>query len=554
MLLELSLRNYTIIEKLDITFNKGLNIITGETGTGKSIIVGALALLLGGRVNSELIKSGADESSVTAIFDISKRSDILSKLEEYGIPRQPDSSMVARRVFSKGGRNRVYVNDTSVTLRVLSNITSALIDVFSQHEHQSLLSHKNHLRYLDSFMSDDTLINKYKAAYKKYKILGKELRELKNKASEQYQQQDYIRYQLEELRSLGISENEDLLLEREEKILSNFQRISDTLTSAQKLLYEDEGSVYERLNVVSKDISSIASLDSSLADISNTLDQVSITIDDLTHSIREYLKGINYDPTRLDEIRTRLDVINKIKRKYNTDLSGLAQKISELEKMLAEFDNIENELSATEKEHAELYKLCMELTSLLSAKRKKVARELERKFQEEAASVGLKDSVIEVLFEKKELSEDGTDSVEFLFSATRGEPPKPISAVASGGELSRVMLVFKSLINFSEKKKSVLVFDEIDSGIGGKVAETVGKRIKKLAQNSQVLCITHLPQIAKFADTHYLVTKIMDGKSTKVNITALDCEERVKELGRMLAGGSVTAKTLAAAREMLRNY
>ena len=549
MLKELNLKNYAIIESLSLNFTKGLNIITGETGTGKSIIVDAVNIILGDRVNSDIIKSGTGEAVIEAVFDLQGRDDLIDLLKSFGIPESGDELYI-RRIISRDGRSRAYINDAAATIKLLTKLTEELIDIFSQHEHQSLLIEKNHIKYLDLFMDNNELKDKYKQTYEEYKNVNNKYEKLMATLNHNKEKDDYLRFQLKELSSLKPQPDEDNSLSQEEKLLSNSENIAETINNANRVIYEGDGSVYELLNGILKNIKNISNLDESISEIHKGLNEIVISLEEVSHALREYSRNVVHDPARLERVSARLHELNMMKRKYNTDIAGLITKMSDIEKELNELENIDSEIENVKKRKNELHNAVNDLADKISNERKKAANGLSRKFKQQSEYVGLKDSSFEISFENKKLTADGKDRVSFLFSANPGEPPRELLKVASGGELSRVMLLLKELLTRSEQK-SVLIFDEADSGIGGVVAETIGRKIKSLSVNNQVLCITHLPQVAKFADSHFLVNKISGNKKTSVSVERLDDDQRVREIGRMLAGETVTDKTLEVAREML---
>ncbi len=551
MLTEINLKNYAIIESLKLNFKEGFNIITGETGTGKSIIVDAINIILGDRATSDLIRSGTEEAVIEAIFDLNGRDDIKELLNSRGISVS-DNELLIRRVIPRNGRARIYINDNAVTLKLLMNITEDLIDIFSQHEHQSLLRERNHIKYLDLFMDRNDLKEEYKKTYEDLKTVRKKLDSMITAARDREEKEEFLKYQLNELTSLNPRPNEDRELEKESSVLSNSEEIAETVNEANRLIYEKDESIYVALNRVLKRINNISQVDKDLAEIGKSLNETIISLEDVARSIRSYSETIRHDPGRLDQISNRLAELNKMKKKYRTDTNGLIEKIDEIKKQIDELQNLEHDMEKTEEHHDTLKEKAGKLADELRTQRQIASRELSERFQREAALVGLKGSTLEVSIEEKDMGPDGADRVRFLFSANPGEPPRELSKVASGGELSRVMLLLKELLTKPDNR-SVLIFDEADSGIGGAVAETIGKKIKTLAVNNQVLCITHLPQVAKFADYHYVVNKYNENNRTKVSVELLDEESRIKEIGRMLAGEKVTNKTLEAAKEMLYN-
>lgn len=551
MLTQINLKNYAIIDILNLNFSKGLNIITGETGTGKSIIVDAVNIILGDRAGIEVIRSGCDQAVIEAVFDVSGKDEIVSLLDSRGITVH-DNELVIRRIVPREGRGRVFINDSVSTLKLLEEVTEDLIDIFSQHEHQSLLKERSHIRYLDMYMDNDELKNEYRRKYEEYRESADRLERLRSSAGQQLEKEDLLKYQLNELFILNPQPDEDKVLEQEARILSNSEEIAETVNEANRIIYEGDDSVYVSLNRILKKINNISHLDKALSDIGKGLNETIITLEDTTQSIRSYSESINHNPGRLDDISARLAELNKMKKKYNTDVAGLIKKIEEIDTSIKGIENVDEEIRKTQSRCEELKRDTEKLSEELSSKRREAASELSNRFQKEAAYVGLKDSSFKVELSEKELGPEGADGVKFLFSANPGEPAKELSKVASGGELSRVMLLIKELLTRSGHG-SILIFDEADSGIGGAVAEAIGRKIKLLSENNQVLCITHLPQVAKFADTHYVVNKRSDKNRTTVSVQILDKDSRIREIGRMLAGETITDKTLEAAREMLSN-
>jgi len=551
MLLEISLKNYTIIESITVEFTSGLNIITGETGTGKSVIVDAVNILLGDKVSPEIVKSGCEEAQIEALFDISKNNTISKLLEESGITQNDDLLLIKRTVPSSG-RGKVFINGDISTLNILSKVTEGLVDIFSQHEHQSLLKPANHIKYLDMFSDNSPLFEEYKLIYYEYLYINKRLEELNATNQDHTEIQDFILFQLKEIKSANLTLGEDEKLVEEEKILSNYEKINSSLTNSYQLIYDTENSAYNSIQNSIREISEISNVDSKFEELSSSINTILVEIEENAILIRDYLSKMSFNPERLEEINERLSAISGLKRKYGPTISDILDKKSKLEADLDNVVNNEDKLRQLEDEKDKIFNKLEFIANELSLKRIKCAKELEDHFIKENENVGLKGSILNVNIEKKEISPDGIDKLNFLFSANPGEIPKELSKVASGGELSRIMLLLKELIT-KKDNGSILIFDEADSGIGGITAETIGKKIKNLSQNNQVICITHLPQVAKFAKSHFKVNKEIDDNSTFVSIGRLGSNERIEEIGRMLSGENITEKTLEAAREMLAN-
>ena len=549
MLLEISLKNYTIIESLTVEFTSGLNIITGETGTGKSVIVDAVNILLGDKVSTEIVKSGSDEAQIEALFDVSSNKIIRDLLEESGIS-QNDELLLIKRTIPSSGRGKVFINGDISTLNILSKVTEGLVDIFSQHEHQSLLKPANHIKYLDLFSDNTPLLEEYKLVYYEYLYINKKLEELSASNQDQTELEDFIKFQLEEINRSNLTLGEDEALIEEEKMLSNFEKINSSLTNTYQLIYDTENSAYNSIQNSIREISEISGVDSKFEELSSSINTILVEIEENAILIRDYLSKMSFNPERLEEINERLSAINGLKRKYGATILEILDKKAKLEEDLDNIVNNDDKLKQLESEKEKILNKLEFIANELSLKRIKYAEQLEIHFAKENENVGLKGSVLDINIEKKEFSPDGIDKINFLFSANPGEAPRELNKVASGGELSRLMLLLKEIIT-KKDNESILIFDEADSGIGGRTAETIGRKIKNLSQDSQVICITHLPQVAKFAKSHFRVNKEIDNTSTFVSIDRLGSNERIDEIGRMLSGENITEKTLEAAREML---
>jgi len=551
MLLEISLKNYTIIESLTVEFTSGLNIITGETGTGKSVIVDAVNILLGDKVSPDIVKSGCDEAQIEALFDISSNKELVNIVNESGISPN-EGLLLIKRTIPVSGRGKVFINGDISTLNILSKITEGLVDIFSQHEHQTLLKPGNHIKYLDIYSDNSPLFEEYKLTYIEYLYINKKLEELSVSNHDQDEKQEFISFQLKEINSAGLTLGEDDELIEEEKIISNYEKISSNLSSSYQKLYESDNSAYNSILNSVREISEITQIDGKLDELSTSLNTILVEIEENSINIRDYLSKMSFNPVRLEEINERISLINGLKRKHGSSIEEILDKKSKLEKDLDNVVNNEDKLKQLEDEKQKIYKKLDFIANELSLKRVKCANELEKYFLKENENVGLKGSILNVHLQKKEISTDGIDKITFLFSANPGESPKELTKVASGGELSRLMLLLKEIIS-KKDSGSVLIFDEADSGIGGITAETIGKKIKNLSANNQVICITHLPQVAKFAKSHYKVQKEIKSNTTFVTISRLGSNDRIEEIGRMISGENITEKTLEAAREMLAN-
>jgi len=550
MLLGLNLKNFAIIDDLSINFGKGLNIITGETGAGKSIIVDAINIILGDRATADIIKSGKEEAQIEALFDTGKIMALKAKLDSFGFETKGDELLI-KRVISRKGRGRVFINGSMSTFLILGQITEGIIDIFSQHEHQTLLKEDKHLDVLDEFGGLRVLTQDFSELFHRYVMTKRELEESERDQRSQVEKEDFIKFQCAEIDSARLQAGEDGRLEDERGRLANAERLYSIVQEAYESLYEGQKSALDILKRVNMQVEGAIKIDSGLTETSKSIERGVVEIQDAAFALRDYASEIRFDPDRLNSIDNRLQEIRKLKRKYNGDIEEILEKRRIMEEDLAKISRYEERVKALGEEIHKLEVRINESAKELSEKRHSAATRLISEVRDELGKVSMKGGKFVVDFHKKELSSSGYDKSTFLFSANPDEEPKPLTRVVSGGELSRIMLVLKEILARVEGG-SVLIFDEADSGVGGAVAETVGRKIKNLSKTYQVICITHLPQIAKFADTHFTVAKTFENNKTRVQVKVLDYEERVKELARMLGGLKITEKTVEAAREMLK--
>jgi len=550
MLLGLNLKNFAIVDDISINFSKGLNIITGETGAGKSIILNSINFILGDRFSSDIIKSGKEETQVEALFDISGNDVLVDRLTSLGIESDGEELLIKRNLSLKG-KGRVYINGSLVTISMLETITEGLVDIFSQNEHQTLLKEDSHLRILNEFGRLKELTIEFSTIYQRHADIKKTLELFMRDKNELLQKEDFLRYQCKEIDAAGLKPAEYETLELEKRRLDHAETLFSVTKGSYEDLYEGEGSVFEVLKRVRNQIEQASRIDENLGGVVNTLERGISELQEAAFSLRDYCSEFRHDPDRLNQIEERLQELRRIQRKYGGTIEEVIEKRKKMREdldALTNYEDKENDLSTEIK----VLEKDMELKSTeLSQKRHKAAELFTKEVEKGLDEVGLKKAKIKIEFERKEISSTGYDKVTFLFSANPDEKPRPLSKVVSGGELSRLMLILKEVISRVEGG-SILIFDEADSAIGGAVAETVGRKIENLSKKYQVLCITHLPQVAKFATTHFKVSKRFDKNVTKVDVKALDREEGVKELARMLGGIRVTEKTIEAAREMIK--
>jgi len=563
MLKELRIKNYAIIDELSIDFKAGLNILTGETGAGKSIIIESLGLILGERASDESIRSGEDSAAVEAVYDISKIKNIKEKLSESGIETE-NNELIIRRQISRSGKNRSYINNSAVNLSLLKDIGDMLVDIHGQHEHQTLLHPENHSIVLDLFGNILPLREKCRENYSNLQNLQREVNELINKERERVQKIDLLNFQKEEIDKAELNTDEDEELKREKNLTQNAERLHRYATESYDILYSSEGSVTEKLNTVITAIGELSRIDSSTEKILNDGREVLFQIEDLASRIRDYSDKIEFNPNRLSEIDDRLAEITALKRKYGAnieDILNYRKKIDEdleiLSKSQERMDRLTTEIEKLKKE--------MEDTLMkLAREREKASDRFESMIEKELKELKMEKVrfKVEFFYEEDDSSfikykgkpvkffPEGIGKIEFFFSPNIGEDLKPLSKIASGGELSRVMLSIKNILT-NKDSIPVLIFDEVDAGIGGGVAEVVGEKLKKVSKGRQVFCITHLPQIASRADTHFQIAKKTSNGRTITSIKELKGEERVEEIARMAGGKIITDTVRRHAEEMI---
>lgn len=561
MLLQLTISNFAIISRLEIVFQPGLNIISGETGAGKSIIINAVNLILGGRASADLIRTGADEARVEALFSLPASASLKKYMEEAGLPF--NGELLIRRIISKEGRNRIIINDSIATLQVLSKIGTMIISVSGQHEHQVMLSPENHLFLLDDFggIIEERLI--FTERFNNHESLKDKKRKLERDIKNGMEKQELARFQIQEIEAANIIDGEDGLLEDERKRLRYAGQLRDLISRAYQDIYESGDSVLSRIAVSLKEMEKGSALECRLEGVCRALERGKAELEDAGLELRDIMASIVNDPDRLEEVEDRLHLINKLKRKYGASLGevinfreGLVSTVERLDQMNAELALVNSEI---EKSAIDL----VNMASRLSAKRRAVAGKFERAVETELHKLDMSGTRFAVSFVEQaddsgqntggysgHLRSDGMDQVEFVLSPNVGEELKPLARIASGGELSRIMLALKSILA-REMSVETIIFDEVDSGISGATAEVVGEKLDLLSEYHQILCITHLPQIASKGGSHFVVRKMVKEGRTMTDIIRLDPGERVNEIARLLGGRVVSEQAIRHAREML---
>ena len=561
MLKELSIKNFAIIDQLRVEFTPGLCVFTGETGAGKSIVVDALNLALGERASADLIRTGADEAVVEAAFELDGRGrkDAAALLGGQGIEVTDGEDLIVRRVLSASGKNKIYINGSQTNLNTLAALGAGLADIHGQHEHQSLLSLDRQLEMLDSFGGLEGLRDEVGVIYRRLMDVRKDLAALEAGERDRAQREDMLRFQKNEIEASLLKPGEDAELAAEQKVLANSEKLAGLAAMIDEALYSADGSALENLKKALDGLTDVIELDNRLAGAQELCQSARAQIEEAAREISSYREGLEFDPRRLELIGDRMDMIQKLKRKYGNTVEEIrefgAKASSELDRMERSAEEIEKLKSKIQLVKFGLTEKANELTK----ERKAAARALEKKVEAELGSLAMKKTAFSVTLSQEpggdtldglKLGPRGTDRVEFLIAPNPGEEPKALAKIASGGELSRVMLALKTILVEGDGIPTV-VFDEVDAGIGGAVAEEVGKKLKRVAAKRQVFCITHLPQIACMADSHYGVSKSVKKDRTTTEVHLLDERERVDEIARMLGGKTITDATIRHAEEMI---
>ncbi len=568
MLRELTIKNFAIIEDLNIRFDEGLTVLSGETGAGKSIIINAVNLILGNRASSRLIRTGTDQAEIEALFDVEDQSSVAKSMETHGF--EASEGLIIRRVISGNDRHRIYINGRMATIQILSTIAENLVSISGQHAHQGLLKEELHLLFLDQFGGLVQHRNRVGNMYAEIQPVIAHLNKLKSKKKRQEEHLELLSFQKKEIEGARLKEDEDTFLEAERDKLRHAEQLYKTLNQGVGLLYEAEGAAFERMKDVEKELEKAADIDPGIKPLAGSLSDVVYRLEDVIAGIRDYGATIVMDSTLLDETEERLDLINKLKRKYGGSqgtLKGVFQTYASLSKELALVENLGEAILDAEKQlqkkHDELSKAAVDL----SKKRKKAAAKFSKAVESELKSLDMNGTQFSIHLESfdqgKEtegwltvsgcsITETGIDKAGFMISPNVGEALRPLTKIASGGELSRVILALKAILAQIDAVDTV-VFDEVDTGIGGGTADVVGKKIYELAKYHQVLCITHLPQIAKFGDQHMKILKEVKKGRTCSTITPLSKPERVDELARMLGGNDISKAVIEHAKELLEH-
>jgi DNA repair protein RecN (Recombination protein N) len=552
MLSELSITNFAIIESLSISFEKGLTVLTGETGAGKSIIIDAIHLLVGGRGSSDFVRHGEDRAEIEGLFLLENASTVYDKAQELGIKIE-DDMVVLRREITKSGKSVCRINGKLVTIAILREMGGSLVDIHGQHEHQELMDETKHLSLLDQFGSKQITksLSEYEQIYAKYEQAIRKLKSLNDNEQQMAQRVDLYQFQLNEIVQAQLQLDEDEKLIDEKKQLSNFERIFESVQTSYNAL-KDEQKGLDWISLVMGEMETAAELNPEYKDMAEAVSNSYYMLEEVAGSLRSQLDNLEYDPQRINEIEARLNEINGLKRKYGQTISGILEYGAKIEEELETLLNKETHIDQLKKEILSLKKDLIIEGNELTSLRKKLAGDLTDAIHNELKQLYMQKTVFEVKINSGEtfISKLGMDEIEFYLSTNPGEPLKPLSKIASGGELSRIMLALKSIFS-KHREITSIIFDEVDTGVSGRVAQAIAEKIHKVSTDSQVLCISHLPQVAAMADTHLYIEKETQDGRTKTKVKDLDHEGKIKEIGRMISGVEITDITKKHAQELL---
>lgn len=553
MLKQLYIKNFTLIDELDIQLHPGFSVITGETGAGKSIILGAIGLLLGNRADTKAIKAGCDRCTIEAHFDLS-RYDMQSFFAEHDIDYDADDTII-RRELTAAGKSRAFINDTPVSLSLMRELGESLVDIHSQHQNLLLQKEDFQLNVVDIIAQDSKLLGDYRATYNQYRQAQQRLAKLEEEIAQSRENEEFLRFQYKELDHAQLEEGEQESLEQEAETLTHAEDIKTALYEADNTLTNEDGSILERLKSTCQQLASIKEVYPAITEAAERLDSSYIELKDIAQEISSNVDRVDFEPARLDEINSRLDTIYSLQQKFHVqDISGLIEIRDNIKQQLDHIGNSDEELAALQQEAEHWLSKAGQAAKKLTELRTRTAKKIETEMQKRLVPLGIPNVRFEISFTAKPLSSDGADKVNFLFSANKSTPLQPVSQVASGGEIARVMLSLKAMISGAVKLPTI-IFDEIDTGVSGKIAEKMAQIMAEMGElDRQVISITHLPQIAAMGRHHYKVLKEETPQGTRSHMTELTEEQRVSEIAQMLSGSDITEAALANAQELLRNY
>jgi len=558
MLVELLVENYAVVDRIRVRFHPGLNLLTGETGSGKSIVVDAFGLLLGGRASAEMIRSGAQRARVAGIFDVRDRADVRALLDPAGIAIE-DSELLIEREILAGGKSRAFLGSRPVAVSLLRELAPLLGDIHGQHDQQLLFSSDAQRGMLDAFAGAEDRLARVAELYRLWKAAGAALEQLEHTEQEKLRLLDLWEFQRREIEGAAPRAGEDEALEAERRVLQNLGRLQENAGTAYAALYDSPESALAQVRLAAKRLDDLCRIDPALANLGEQLQAAEVALKEASYGLRDYLSGLEANPGRLEEIENRLALLDKLKRKYGRSVEEVIAFLAEVCAQIAQVEHAGERMEELRQERARLAHEYEQAAGRLSALRTRAARKLEKGVEAELASLAMERTTFRIEIGAAPWSAAGADRAEFLVSPNLGEEPKPLEKVASGGEISRIALALKTCLAAPAPRSGdappprTLVFDEVDAGIGGSAAQGVGRRLKKLAAANQVLCVTHLAQIASFADHHYCVEKRESNGRTVAEIEELDRAGRTREVGRMLSGQELTPEALKHAERLIKS-
>ena len=552
MLQELVVENYAVVERLRIHFHSGLNLLTGETGSGKSIVVDALGLLLGGRASAEMVRTGESRARVAGIFDVRDHTAMRRLLEPSGLEIEDGELLVEREILASG-KSRAFVGSRPVAVSLLKELAPHLGDIHGQHDQQLLFVADAQRDMLDAFAANREPLERAAALYQQWRSTAVELEELERSEQEKLRLLDLWSFQRKEIESAALQAEEDVTLENERRVLQNVQRLEEAASTAYTAVYDAPESAISLTRTAARRVDELCRIDPSLAVLREHLKAADLSLQEVSYALRDYLSRLEENPGRLEEIETRLAAMDKLRRKYGQSIGEVLSFLEDVRRQIAAVEHAGERMEELRRQQKRMADEFEKLAADLTGRRTAAARKLEKKVETELAGLAMAGTVFRVAVNPAPWSADGADRVDFLVSPNLGEEPRPLEKVASGGEISRIALALKTCLAAPRNgPPRTLVFDEVDAGVGGSAAEGVGRRLKKLAVNNQVLCVTHLPQIASFADHHYLVEKRESKGRTEATVEELDGAARTREVGRMLSGQKLTPEALKHAEQLIK--
>ncbi|MBZ5553064.1 MAG: DNA repair protein RecN [Acidobacteriia bacterium] len=552
MLRHLFISNYALIDQMEMEFHSGLNLLSGETGSGKSIIVDALGLLLGSKASPEMVRTGSDHASVSGVFQIAKNPSITRFLDAQGVESN-DEELILKREISREGKSRAFINHQPITVSTLKSLGRWLVDIHGQNEQQALAEADAQLALVDEFAGNQGLLEELAELAQQLTALRSQREALEHNEKEQNRLADLFSFQKKEIETAQLKPGEDEILNAEHRLLANATKLFEVANEVYASLYESEAAAARTVSLAERSLESIARIDETLAANLEQLRSARIQLEDVALSMRDYLRKIDISPGRLQQVESRMAEIEKLRRKYGTTVNEILDFYQDVAQRLQALEHRDEELESLKHQMSQLSEGYFSKATTLSDRRQRTAREMEKALEHELKQLAMERTRFKVQFDRSpvEFSPFGFDAVEYLVSPNVGEALKPLARIASGGEISRLMLALKTITHAGSRIKT-LVFDEVDAGIGGRTAEVLGRKLKSLAQKNQILCVTHLPQIASFADHHYFIEKVELGGRTVTRVEHLGEDDRINELARMLSGARITDAVKKHARELLK--